>query len=500
MPLRSTADPLVPRFQTYGPDVSQVALRIRNTGLPGAQDTYTALNSLQEAVNDISATLRQNPPAITELVVVDDTGNLVAFIGDKIINGYPFRGTYSIEMYVGDSVGDRDPRHAPLHATASGQVIIGQGGAVDVLDPYGGAAAWIGSQNDTQAVTGAVDNGTSNHLIRLTVVGTTLATGDSVQVAGVGGVPNAIGIFTVTKIDADHIDLQNSIFAGTYTSGGTVDRLLHITGAANNGSGLIRLTTAVAHAYLNADEVNVTGVGGVPNATGQWLVTVVDTTHIDLVGSTFAGTYTTGGTCLRFWAGIEATNIAIGNSFDNYSLRMFPDGTLRIKNASISIDGPGGEVITIDASGFAITSSTATNVLNSSSISISDVGDSGAISFAVGNGLSDPIFGLVDMAGFTRVQFSTTIGWNLYNAAGVQQIRLIADPSGSITIDSAGDINTSGIFRQGGVAGVTGNLALTVNTDTTAVNGTPGTGQSNFTAVTSVTLTANAFSGGIRTT
>lgn len=70
---------------------------------------------------------------------------------------------------------------------------------------------------------------------------------------------------------------------------------LAVTGAANNGSGLIRLTVASTAGLYNNNTAVVSAVGGVPNATGTWLITVIDSTHFDLIGSTFAGGYTSGG-------------------------------------------------------------------------------------------------------------------------------------------------------------------------------------------------------------
>jgi hypothetical protein len=68
----------------------------------------------------------------------------------------------------------------------------------------------------------------------------------------------------------------------------------NVTGAVNNGSGLIRLTVT-AHGYTTGDRIAADSVGGVPNAQGSWIVTVIDANTIDLQGSTFAGTYTSGG-------------------------------------------------------------------------------------------------------------------------------------------------------------------------------------------------------------
>lgn len=68
-----------------------------------------------------------------------------------------------------------------------------------------------------------------------------------------------------------------------------------ISGAANNGSGLIRLTVASSAGWTTGDSKTISGVGGVTNANGTFLITVIDGTHIDLQSSTFAGVYTSGG-------------------------------------------------------------------------------------------------------------------------------------------------------------------------------------------------------------
>jgi hypothetical protein len=69
-----------------------------------------------------------------------------------------------------------------------------------------------------------------------------------------------------------------------------------VNGAANNGAGLIRITTAVAHGWATGDLIAVYGVGGTVEANGWWAITVIDATHFDLQGSAFANAYTAGGT------------------------------------------------------------------------------------------------------------------------------------------------------------------------------------------------------------
>ena len=89
---------------------------------------------------------------------------------------------------------------------------------------------------------------------------------------------------------ADHIDIRRD---STFTP---VVNTTNVTGAANNGSGLIRLTVASTTNIITGNKVVVSGVGGTTEANGTWTVTTIDGTHLDLQGSTFTNAYTTGGT------------------------------------------------------------------------------------------------------------------------------------------------------------------------------------------------------------
>jgi hypothetical protein len=68
-----------------------------------------------------------------------------------------------------------------------------------------------------------------------------------------------------------------------------------ITGAANNGAGLIRIT-AVAHGFSTGNNVGIEAVVGTTEANGSWTITVIGVDTFDLVGSTFANAYVSGGT------------------------------------------------------------------------------------------------------------------------------------------------------------------------------------------------------------
>jgi hypothetical protein len=68
-----------------------------------------------------------------------------------------------------------------------------------------------------------------------------------------------------------------------------------VTGAANNGSGLVRLTVSSTSGWATGDIKDVASVGGTTEANGTWTITVINGTTIDLQGSTYANAYTSGG-------------------------------------------------------------------------------------------------------------------------------------------------------------------------------------------------------------
>ncbi len=77
---------------------------------------------------------------------------------------------------------------------------------------------------------------------------------------------------------------------------------LTITGAANNGSGLIRLTVADTSTLTTGQIKAISAVGGTTEANGNWFITVIDGTTFDLsqhwpdlAASAFVHAYTSGG-------------------------------------------------------------------------------------------------------------------------------------------------------------------------------------------------------------
>jgi hypothetical protein len=68
-----------------------------------------------------------------------------------------------------------------------------------------------------------------------------------------------------------------------------------VSGAADNGSGLVRITTSAVHGLASGDVVTIHDIVGTTEANGTFQATLVDTTNIDLVGSTYSNGYTSGG-------------------------------------------------------------------------------------------------------------------------------------------------------------------------------------------------------------
>jgi Ubiquitin-activating enzyme E1 FCCH domain len=86
---------------------------------------------------------------------------------------------------------------------------------------------------------------------------------------------------------------------GQQQQGGKKAVVKQITGAANNGSGLIRITAA-NHGFATENRITISGVGGTVEANAaNWRITVAGASSFDLQGSTFTNAYTSGGTAKR---------------------------------------------------------------------------------------------------------------------------------------------------------------------------------------------------------
>ena len=119
------------------------------------------------------------------------------------------------------------------------------------------------------------------------------------------------------------IDIEAEVLTALSKPGITLEGLATIgnravSGTANNGSGLIRLTVSSTTGWATGDIKTVASVGGVTNANGTFTITVINATTIDLQGSTFASAYTSGGY-------VEGSLDDIGVSMDDFEAATRPD-------------------------------------------------------------------------------------------------------------------------------------------------------------------------------
>lgn len=68
------------------------------------------------------------------------------------------------------------------------------------------------------------------------------------------------------------------------------------TVAAATSTTPIEVTTTAAHGFVTGQSVAISGITGLPEANGAWLITAVNSTKFTLDGSVGVGTYTSGGT------------------------------------------------------------------------------------------------------------------------------------------------------------------------------------------------------------
>jgi hypothetical protein len=68
-----------------------------------------------------------------------------------------------------------------------------------------------------------------------------------------------------------------------------------ISNAIGNGSGRIRLTVNTTNGMITGQDVTIGDVVGTTEANGNWTITVINLTTIDLDNSTFTNAYSSGG-------------------------------------------------------------------------------------------------------------------------------------------------------------------------------------------------------------
>lgn len=122
-----------------------------------------------------------------------------------------------------------------------------------------------------------------------------------------------------------------------------------ISGAADNGGGLVRLTVGSSAAWSTNDYLTVSQVTGTTEANGTWQVTVINATTIDLQASSFSNAYVSGGIVSGYLDTLTFSLDSVSNAdlpelsvmSTNAKLAFFTGSTLEatIETGEQSLDG-----------------------------------------------------------------------------------------------------------------------------------------------------------------
>lgn len=206
-----------------------------------------------------------------------------------------------------------------------------------------------------------------------------------------------------------------------------------ITAVANNGSGLVRITTGTAHGLLTGDLVNITAVGGVAAANGRFTVTLINANVVDLQASAFSGAYTTGG-LLHVW-----NNRRTGTAF-------------RLTDSDVC------EFVDCFAYGYDIgfdlgTGSQATQIVNSSVDNNTTVADPATIGLRIGGNAfrTKWIGGFISSMGTTvRVESTSNDQHHMVGAVvNGGAVRTVDMVSGALTIEASDLTSGPSLFGTG---------------------------------------------------
>lgn len=166
------------------------------------------------------------------------------------------------------------------------------------------------------------------------------------------------------------------------TGAGFFGQRLVITGAADNGAGAIRLTL-VDTSVLDSGEIKiVSDVTGTTEANGGWQITVIDSTHIDLIGSAFANVYVSGGYVnnaadkIKLGVGLQvhgttlqAPAVPPSGSFKKLSIKVASNTTVTVAADFVTMtDGTNFQTLAI--SGTINLGTTGANALDTGTIAI----------------------------------------------------------------------------------------------------------------------------------
>jgi hypothetical protein len=135
--------------------------------------------------------------------------------------------------------------------------------------------------------------------------------------AGYGAISFRGVIFEGNAGDADISVSQNANQSAITVMGSSFERTMPpvgvVTGAVSGAGAACRLTiTGGTGGFTNGQKLWATGINGATGCNAEGTVSIVNGTQIDLVGTTFGGTYTSGGTV--GWNGYATNRIKISGS------------------------------------------------------------------------------------------------------------------------------------------------------------------------------------------
>lgn len=159
--------------------------------------------------------------------------------------------------------------------------------------------------NPSFAVTGGVGANAGKSLAKLPDVGAVTVTSGT----GTPRVMSSTAINgTLTSAGVGTVNFQGTWSFSRYSASSftramivtipdvAVSPLAGIAVSAATNASPISITTTTPHGFSTGAAVTISGVNGNAAANGSWTVTVTDSTHLTLDGSTGSGNYTSGGT------------------------------------------------------------------------------------------------------------------------------------------------------------------------------------------------------------
>jgi hypothetical protein len=97
------------------------------------------------------------------------------------------------------------------------------------------------------------------------------------------------------SVDQTYVIEAGDQYFRFFTQGGRLEESAKTVSNVDASGTLIRITTSAAHGYSTGDSIAIRSVVGVSVANNDWTITVTSATQFTLDGSTFSGSYTSGG-------------------------------------------------------------------------------------------------------------------------------------------------------------------------------------------------------------